>query len=170
MKKQEGIFEATCDYCKKTYFTNKSVYDRRKHHFCCWECYSMYRGGSILVRCSYCGKEYSEYRSTYKQSNRHFCSRGCYSNFRSELLPHEEQNAFGRGHTTEERDKRKKARIIFNHYLRDKHIEKQPCEICGNPKAEAHHDDYDKPLEIRWLCIKCHRKWHKEINQILKGE
>ena len=46
--------------------------------------------------------------------------------------------------------------------MRDKHIIKQPCEVCGEEKAEAHHDDYDKPLEVRWLCFKCHRKWHKE--------
>lgn len=68
--------------------------------------------------------------------------------------------------------KEKKARVVFNHYVRDKHIEKQFCEICGNPKAEAHHDDYDKPLNVRWLCFVCHRKWHKEHDnpELLKGE
>jgi hypothetical protein len=34
-----------------------------------------------------------------------------------------------------------------------------PCETCGK-KAEAHHDDYSKPLEVRWLCRKHHRMWH----------
>lgn len=59
----------------------------------------------------------------------------------------------------------------FNHYVRDKHIEKQPCKKCGNKKAEAHHDDYDKPLEVRWLCVKCHRQWHKIYdNPDLLGE
>ena len=26
------------------------------------------------------------------------------------------------------------------------------CEVCGDPNVHAHHDDYDKPLEVRWLC------------------
>lgn len=30
------------------------------------------------------------------------------------------------------------------------------------PKADAHHDDYEKPLEVMWLCFKRHREWHKK--------
>ena len=63
------------------------------------------------------------------------------------------------------------ARSIWNHYVRDKHIIRQPCEICGE-KAEAHHDDYNKPLEVRWLCFKHHREWHKihENPELLEEE
>ena len=39
-------------------------------------------------------------------------------------------------------------------------IKKQPCDICGCKKVEAHHDDYDKPLEVRWLCHKHHKRFH----------
>jgi len=39
-------------------------------------------------------------------------------------------------------------------------IIKQPCEICGEKKAHAHHDDYRKPLKLRWLCRSHHMQFH----------
>lgn len=44
---------------------------------------------------------------------------------------------------------------------RDKKLFGEPCEICGAKKPiHAHHDDYLKPLNIRWLCSACHSQWH----------
>lgn len=45
-------------------------------------------------------------------------------------------------------------------------IEPQPCEICGESRAYAHHDDYSKPLEVRWLCKRHHVEWHKNNKPI----
>lgn len=36
------------------------------------------------------------------------------------------------------------------------------CSQCGKQcKPEAHHDDYTKPLEVRWLCRSCHCRHHR---------
>ena len=36
--------------------------------------------------------------------------------------------------------------------------------ICNDCKEErrlhAHHEDYSKPLEVKWLCASCHHKEH----------
>lgn len=37
---------------------------------------------------------------------------------------------------------------------------RQPCEVCGVEPAHAHHDDYGKPLDVRWLCVPHHAQHH----------
>lgn len=55
------------------------------------------------------------------------------------------------------------ARTTLNRYIRLGHIVKQPCEVCQTEQnVEAHHDDYLKPLEVRWLCKKHHAEHHKK--------
>lgn len=56
------------------------------------------------------------------------------------------------------------ARAYVNAYQRRGKITKQPCSKCGNEKSEKHHPDYSKPLEIMWLCRKCHLEHHREEN------
>lgn len=41
-------------------------------------------------------------------------------------------------------------------------LERKPCEVCGETKVEAHHDDYLKPLDVRWLCKRHHAEVHTE--------
>jgi hypothetical protein len=35
------------------------------------------------------------------------------------------------------------------------------CEVCG-AEAQAHHDDYSRPLDVRWLCPSHHKLWHRD--------
>lgn len=46
---------------------------------------------------------------------------------------------------------------MVNNAIRDGKIARQPCEVCGR-KAQAHHEDYSKPLDVRWLCFQHHRE------------
>lgn len=41
---------------------------------------------------------------------------------------------------------------------------KQDCSACG-AKAEAHHNDYSKPLEVVWLCRRHHQLVHGKPDQ-----
>ena len=56
---------------------------------------------------------------------------------------------------------RRAEHLALQHYPKEK-----PCEVCGTLKnIRRHHDDYDKPLEIRWLCQKHHKLLHESIKK-----
>ncbi len=57
--------------------------------------------------------------------------------------------------------KKKRARDTANDAVRRGKIDRQPCEQCGNAGAQMHHDDYDKPLAVRWLCRRHHAELHR---------
>ncbi len=59
---------------------------------------------------------------------------------------------------------RYKAHTMANNAIRDGRAIRGPCEVEGcERKAEAHHEDYSKPLEVRWLCRKHHREEHGQV-------
>lgn len=45
-------------------------------------------------------------------------------------------------------------------------IKKMPCEYgdCTESKVEAHHADYNLPLDVIWLCKKHHTELHKTLS------
>lgn len=55
-----------------------------------------------------------------------------------------------------------KARNIVSNAVRDGHLRREPCEVCGSEMSHAHHDDYFKPLDVRWLCAAHHKQWHEQ--------
>ena len=57
------------------------------------------------------------------------------------------------------RDKRR-AHSRIAHEKERHGLDAQPCEVCGNRPTDGHHDDYDQPLDVRWLCRKHHVELH----------
>jgi len=97
--------------------------------------------------------------------------RGC--TFRDQLKFGEE-NHFHRG-CLPDYTKKKRVQHIVEKAI-NKGILTQPvkCSSCGNTQEfsdgrngiQAHHVDYDKPLDVIWLCQKCHHEWHKNNHSI----
>jgi len=122
----------------------------------------------IFFICDDCGALASERKSHFMKKKRHFCNRACYSNFRKTKLPKKEQHAYkGGGLPLSEKKKRIKARSDLNHAITQHRIKRGSCQLCCDSNTEGHHTDYNKPLDVVWLCFKCHRKVH-ENPELLK--
>jgi len=71
----------------------------------------------------------------------------------------------------ERHPERVRARSAANHAIRDGLLIPQPCEVCGEfllgdggrRLVDAHHDDYSKPLDVRWLCGEHHAEHHRAL-------
>jgi hypothetical protein len=63
---------------------------------------------------------------------------------------------------------RKNAYYTFSNAVRDGRIVRQPCEVCGKPGAQGHHDDYSKPLDVRWLCSTHHAEHHRVEREMMR--
>jgi predicted DNA-binding protein YlxM (UPF0122 family) len=92
--------------------------------------------------------------------------RGC--RFRSNLSFGEDNN-FHRGCLDDKTKKKRCQHLVEKAIAKGVLVNPNKCEICneenifkdGRSGIQAHHSDYDKPLEIQWLCQKCHHEWHK---------
>lgn len=57
------------------------------------------------------------------------------------------------------------AHLVVTNAIRRKELIKAPCEVCGSKDVEGHHDDYSKPLDVRWLCKTHHIEHHANVGR-----
>jgi hypothetical protein len=68
----------------------------------------------------------------------------------------------------EHKAKKQAVRRVVTNAIRTGRLIRQPCERCGRLRNEdgsavdGHHDDYEKPLCVRWLCETHHVEWHRQ--------
>lgn len=102
-----------------------------------------------MTKCSYRGCD-----SPRDRPGQRYC-RACHAAYQRANRPKYSE-------LTPEQRMKSNARAYVNVYQHRGLIEAKPCEHCGNPEAEKHHEDYNQPLAVTWLCRKCHLAEHRE--------
>ncbi len=66
---------------------------------------------------------------------------------------------------------RYRAQNAVNNALRDGKIDRSDaCQKCGAEKIlHAHHADYSRPLDVVWLCARCHHVGHAQERVIMEA-
>lgn len=61
------------------------------------------------------------------------------------------------------KDRRNAQNIVNNYLKKNPDFKPKKCLVCGKTgiRIEAHHTDYNKPLEVVWCCKSCHAKLDK---------
>lgn len=77
-----------------------------------------------------------------------------------------EKTAAYRGRYPEKRAAHQAVQIA----IRNGTLAKKPCEVCGVNEVHAHHDDYSRPLGVRWLCHAHHMERHAMLAAREGGE
>lgn len=60
-----------------------------------------------------------------------------------------------------------RAHYLLTNAVRNGRVKKEPCSLCGTTKrVHGHHRDYTKPLDVVWLCAKCHQRVHATFPEL----
>ena len=54
----------------------------------------------------------------------------------------------------------------YSNAIRDNRLMPKPCEACGKNETQGHHEDYSKPLDVVWLCVRHHQDRHIHIRNM----
>ena len=55
------------------------------------------------------------------------------------------------------------ARLAVARAVASGRLVRQPCAVCGAPEVQSHHEDYARPLDVRWLCFEHHMEVHGRV-------
>ena len=86
--------------------------------------------------------------------------------YRGYYAEHYEQNGDTirkqrRAYKAQNPQKRIAHQLVDNALKCGKLLRPDTCSACGCAcKPDGHHDDYNQPLTVRWLCRACHQQHH----------
>lgn len=127
----------------------------------CWA-----KGGRHYASCKQCQKDYANNRNDNKKRE----DLQSYLQNKKEVNKRQRKNnPFNHRRRNNEYNKKfpqkAKARLLILTAIRSGNIIKpDKCTICDRKaKLTGHHEDYNKPLEVVWICASCHNYIHKGV-------
>ena len=132
-------------------------------------------------KCRVCGTELNDFNTTHYQIlHRNYICRKCRREWQRKWVEDNPEKAKLINRKTHERNVEKKreyhigyvrenrvkrnAQNMARYNKRMGRIDQKPCLVCGLLPSEMHHDDYSKPLEVKWLCPMHHRRVHRWVS------
>jgi hypothetical protein len=131
--------------------------------------------------CTNCGVAFMALKYVPRTSDNRFCSRKCCAahaaatgKFAGDKNPRwlggvSHNNMRYRRRQKDRWPERESARRAVRLAIRAGTLVREPCEKCGASKVHGHHDDYAKPLGVRWLCRTHHDEHHRIAGDKVNG-
>ena len=131
----------------------------------------------MKVKCARCKKikDSSEFwKNSSRENGLNYCCKECLREYRQKNIEaYRETDKIGKRKYRKKHPElwivnnkkyRKPAHDLVWRAVKDGKLKRKNCEIkdCGKRKVHAHHDDYSKPLEVRWLCPAHHKQLHRD--------
>lgn len=97
--------------------------------------------------CLSCQKPFYANKYRIKSGRGIYCSRSCQAREAWRVIPTRAT---------------KLQRVRANSFVYNNLMASSSCEACqaAGVMIHGHHEDYNKPEEVRWLCVPCHRRLH----------
>jgi len=122
------------------------------------------------MNCSQCGKEFS-----YGNRNRHYCHE-C-EDLRRKATQYRYYKKWYEENGRNRNKKKQHAMSLVYRAVRGGELRRRKtCQMCksASRKIEGHHQDYNQPLNVVWLCNMCHSRIHagyykERLYQLTKG-
>jgi hypothetical protein len=123
----------------------------------------------VVRTCEVCAKTFEVRAFEVKRGKGRTCSKACAAQLASRPDQSGEANPNWKGGVPateknrryiEKHPEKHTAHLAMTAAIRRGELVRKPCEVCGDPKTDGHHDDYSKPLEVRWLCRVHHIEHH----------
>jgi hypothetical protein len=111
-----------------------------------------------IKKCKYCGTDSTETRFYDSDTNRCLSCKSLYIK-----TPQQKERRRQLAKIDYQKNKHQNmARSKVKRAIHNGILVRQCCEFCGDENTQAHHDDYSRPLDVRWLCPQHHHMVHVE--------